>query len=177
LLEESNYVISHESSFGNFSEHVILVAKEKLAEISDREDTKYKKFIRHIASGESEFPDSVKIIFDQLHTKEIERYERYQKEMKKKIEDFEDILTEYYYRSDHIGTSWEKAKKQLQKRSAYKRLGDDELAKSTFDAYMAKLVKKMDQCVKSRKLSQDLDKSKYVMISKAYTLAKIVLFL
>ena len=66
-------------------------------------------------------------------------------------------MTEYYYRSDHIDTTWSRAREEMGKRSAFKRLGQDDLRRKVFESYMKKLRAKMDECTKSQ---QELERKK-----------------
>ncbi|RHY29699.1 hypothetical protein DYB32_004943 [Aphanomyces invadans] len=59
------------------------------------------------------------------------------------------MLMEYYFRSDHLTTTWEDARAEIQHRSAYRALDDG--AEVAFQQYMQKLQKKMESLTKTRK--------------------------
>ena len=76
----------------------------------------------------------------------LEEAERRKKKLARRMERFEELLEDYFYRSDHVGTTWDIAKEKLRGHSAYKdlrRYPDDRLA--VFTAHMKKLA---DACNK-----------------------------
>lgn len=79
------------------------------------------------------------------------RIEDYEESRKLEMR-FVELLQDYYYRSDHVGISWETAKDDLYKRSAYTSLERSE-RKRIFDKYMAELSDKL--AAKKRPLAID----------------------
>jgi len=71
----------------------------------------------------------------------LEEAERRAKKLRRRQEHFEELLEDYFYRSDHVGTSWEDAQRKLRSHTAYKDLRRyPEARLETFNAYMAKLA-------------------------------------
>ena len=86
-------------------------------------------------------PENVKLVFEELHAVAVEEAERQAKKLARRKGRFEDLLTEYFYRSDHVGTSWADAKGQLRSHSAYKDLYRyPEEREAVFAAHMKKLA-------------------------------------
>ena len=99
----------------------------------------------------SKRPANLQIIFDDLVADAIEEYKEEQKRLARKIERFVQLLEEYFYRSDHVDTTWSDAKKCLSKHSAYDDLPKAE-RKRLFKEYMAELETKVPS-----KLKDDTD--------------------
>ena len=95
----------------------------------------------------SKRPANLQIIFDDLVSDAIEEYKEEQKRMARKIERFVQLLEEYFYRSDHVDTTWSDAKKCLSKHSAYDDLPKAE-RKRLFKEYMTELETKVPSKLK-----------------------------
>ena len=99
----------------------------------------------------SKRPANLQIIFDDLVADAMEEYKEEQKRVARKTERFMQLLEEYFYRSDHVDTTWSDAKKCLSKHSAYDDLPKAE-RKRLFKEYMAELETKVPS-----KLKDDTD--------------------
>ena len=71
---------------------------------------------------------------------------------------FIELLEDYYYRSDHVDVTWEEAKDDLYKRSAYANL-DRTRRKRLFDKYMAELADKLAAKKKPADAKRDRSRS------------------
>lgn len=122
---------------------------------SDRSVFDFSKYIdgsnNHKSSSSSLLLEQV---FDEIKVIEIERRVAEELKIQQEMVDFVDLLTEYYYRSDHIDVQYREACEKLRKRSAFQRL-DPELREKIFTGYMEKLNQKMHEGVKPRKEEDD----------------------
>lgn len=87
-------------------------------------------------------PLNLKMIYDEMIEEAVEEFQEEQKRLARKMDRFVELLEEYFYRSDHVGTPWSDAKKSLSKHSAYDDLPKD-VRKRLFRQYMADLETKL----------------------------------
>jgi hypothetical protein len=90
----------------------------------------------------------VKAIFDTMLERAKYDAEELRKSQVKKEEKFRRLLEDYYYRSDHIDTSWSDAKKDLSKHSVYDSLSKTD-KKRLFAEHIDSLKEKMHSKRKS----------------------------
>lgn len=76
-----------------------------------------------------------------------EREEELRRE-KRQEDKFRSLLDEYFYRSDQLGTSWEEAKKLLERRSAYDAVSKAE-RRRLFSEHIEDLARRMEAKTKS----------------------------
>lgn len=87
-------------------------------------------------------PYNIRQYFCETKAAKLAEEEEEKREAAKREARFIELLEDYYYRSDHVGITWEEAKDDLYKRSAYADL-DRETRKRLFDKYMADLAAKL----------------------------------
>lgn len=98
--------------------------------------------------------DAQALLFKEQKAKAVAEYEEEQR-IKRKMEGrFLGLLEDFFYLSDHVGTSWDDAKKVLQKRSAYDSVGKTD-RKRLFQKHMEGLAAKMESKAKSIKILID----------------------
>ena len=106
-------------------------------------------------------PNSVKIVFEDFLDKVKSEYLEEMRSVRKQEEKFRSLLQDTFYLSEHINTSWEDAKKLLQKRSAFDAVSSKSDRKRLFSDYMDELSRKMESKTKSMMsqhlLSSDLE--------------------
>eukprot|EP00597_Dinobryon_sp_UTEXLB2267_P017114 CAMPEP_0201108498 /NCGR_PEP_ID=MMETSP0812-20130820/61864_1 /ASSEMBLY_ACC=CAM_ASM_000668 /TAXON_ID=98059 /ORGANISM="Dinobryon sp., Strain UTEXLB2267" /LENGTH=1019 /DNA_ID=CAMNT_0047369973 /DNA_START=23 /DNA_END=3082 /DNA_ORIENTATION=+ len=94
------------------------------------------------------------ILFKEQKAKAVAEYEEEQRFIRKMEGRFLSLLEDCFYLSDHVGTSWDDAKKVLQKRSAYDSVGKTD-RKRLFQKHMENLAAKMESKAKSIKILID----------------------
>jgi len=135
ILEEAQFDMTHDHSF----EDMFKVLDGFIEE--PREVKQFEKMQENENRG-------LKFVFKEINYQLLKDHEKELKRDKMKEEDFIDLLEDYYYRSDHVGTEWSEAKESLKKHSAYKDL-EAEQSQKIFDEYMKELGEKL-QKVSSR---------------------------
>ncbi|RHZ27722.1 hypothetical protein DYB37_005799 [Aphanomyces astaci] len=149
VVARAEFVVKYNSTLSLFLQHIHdTVAKLGLEDEPGAVPTPRQSFFASLLD-EATVPPSVVEWFQGAHARELERYQRMESERIKKVEAFEEMLMEYYFRSDHLTTSWDQARVEVQHRSAYRALDDG--AEVAFQQYMQKLQKKMESLTKSRK--------------------------
>ncbi|KAF0688613.1 Aste57867_19786 [Aphanomyces stellatus] len=153
VLDATEFVMKYNSTLSAFVQHVRKEVERMLANARDDRPNPASPSVRHnfltALLDESTVPPSVLEWFEKTHAGELDRYKRVEGERLKKVEAFEEMLMEYYFRSDHLSISWEQAKGEIQHRSAFRALDDG--AEVAFQQYMQKLQKKMESLSKTRK--------------------------
>lgn len=110
---------------------------------------------------------SLKCYFDDIHNKKVDDYEYNIKKQKKREERYIELLSDYFYLSEHINLSWEDAKKDLERHSAYDDLDRND-RKRLFLEHMSNLSAKMDAKNKSlRQLLESTENSNKQIISSS----------
>ncbi|OQS05614.1 pre-mRNA-processing protein 40A-like isoform X1 [Thraustotheca clavata] len=148
LIEKNGFIMKHTTTMPDFLEQLRHTVESLIAD--DTKSSKKSEFYAGLRSVET-VPPSVRTWFEQNHRNEVERIERIEAARKKKLEAFHDMLTEYYYRSDHLDVTWETARRDIERRSSYRAMESESVAKEAFHAYMDKLKEKMNQVLKTRK--------------------------
>ena len=118
------------------------IQQEEGEEVEDTLNRARDMYSTKLKEMMSSRPANLKLIFDDLVLDAVEEFKEEQKRMARKMERFTQLLEEYFYRSDHVGTSWSDAKKSLSKHSAYDDLPKAE-RKRLFKEYMAALETKI----------------------------------
>lgn len=83
-------------------------------------------------------PWNVRITFTDLHARALELAEAEARRVRRLRERYEELLMDYYYRSDHVSVTWEEAQTELRNRSAYQDCAPDQ-RREWFTAYMDRL--------------------------------------
>jgi hypothetical protein len=83
-------------------------------------------------------PWSLRALFQSLQRDAAEARAAEEKRQRRAREKFDDLLMDYFYRSDHLNTSWEEATHILRHRSAFMDAPAD-LRQGWFDVYMDRL--------------------------------------
>jgi pre-mRNA-processing factor 40 len=97
-------------------------------------------------------PWNFDLIFHDLQNHAAEAAAEAERKRKKQRSRFEELLMDYFYRSDHIDINWEEAKEMIRHRSAYQESPVDQ-RQHWFDAYMTRLRAKA-QARKARLLAE-----------------------
>ena len=84
----------------------------------------------------------VRLFFDEFLAREVAAHEEALKKQRKREDRYKELLTDYYYRSDHLDTPWDEAMHDMRKRSAYLDLKEAERQQLFLD-HMATLRRKM----------------------------------
>ena len=88
-------------------------------------------------------PSSLAVVFADFSDHAKQEYEEDQRKQRKREKVFVDLLEENFYRSDHVGVSWDEAKDVLSKHSSY-----DAVTRSNrhriFQSYMEQLAAKFE---------------------------------
>ena len=89
-------------------------------------------------------PWNLPLLFDDLKARAAEAEAASAKKLAQASAKFEELLLDYYYRSDHIGTTWAVASERMANRSAFKDMAPwgDAVRQGLFDAYMSRLAEK-----------------------------------
>jgi len=132
------------------SKSIVMTAAGSTEEGEEVEDTLNRS--REVCSTKlqdmlSKRPANLQIIFDDLVADAVEEYKEEQKRLARKTERFVQLLEEYFYRSDHVDTTWSDAKKCLSKHSAYDDLPKAD-RKRLFKEYMTELETKVPSKLK-----------------------------
>lgn len=94
-------------------------------------------------------PGQLRLAFDRVRavaeTDERDRRAR----IERNLERFRDLLMDYFFRSDHLDTTWEEARDLLRERSAYKALDRDDRIR-LFDEHMTELRRRAEQSRQAR---------------------------
>jgi len=85
----------------------------------------------------------VRLYFDECAAKETAAHAESERRQRKREERYRELLEDYYYRSDHIDTSWADAEVDMRKRSAFLDLQDPNDRRRLFHKHLASLAKKM----------------------------------
>jgi hypothetical protein len=85
----------------------------------------------------------VRLFFDECIAKEAAAHEESERRQRKREERYNELLEDYYYRSDHIETPWADAEVDMRKRSAFLDLKDPNDRRNLFEKHIASLAKKM----------------------------------
>lgn len=101
-------------------------------------------------------PHSLHFIYLDMLDKVVEEYETNLKHQKKAEDNYLKLLQDYFYLSDHVGISWEDAKLQLSKRSAYENLSKHD-RKRLFEEYMSGLSHKLEAKANAMRLLSSKD--------------------
>ena len=128
--------IKHDSSFDDFFTALQTIGEEEKGSNRDK-DIAYS-----LSSILSKRRHNIKNYFESIKLTREEEFREERKAAAKLEARYIDLLEDYYYRSDHIGTTWEQAKDDLYKHSAYANLDRDK-RKVLFDKHMADLSEKM----------------------------------
>ena len=83
-------------------------------------------------------PKHAELVFDRLREDAKKEEIRREEKKQRRREAFQDLLMDYYYRSDHLDVTWDEAKRELRHRSAYRAL-DSGTRKSLFEEHMSEL--------------------------------------
>ncbi|CAK4696728.1 hypothetical protein LEN26_001468 [Aphanomyces euteiches] len=146
VIDASEFVMKYNSTRQSFVQHI---HKDVERLLRNEDESSPRKKILTALLDEATLPASVVEWFELTHARELERYKRVESDRLKKVEAFEEMLMEYYFRSDHLSTTWEQARAEIQHRSAYRALDDG--AEVAFQQYMQTLQKKMESLSKTRK--------------------------
>ncbi|EQC30677.1 hypothetical protein SDRG_11730, partial [Saprolegnia diclina VS20] len=145
LLERNGFRMQHKTTLRDCLEQLQHTIEPLVGD--DPRGTFYRQLL-----SEATVPESVLDWFSSTHRAEVERAERVAAAKKQKLDDFTDLLTEFFFRSDHLDVPWDDARRLVEGRSRYRAMGSDADAKAAFDAYMTTLRAKMQQVLKTRKL-------------------------
>ncbi|KDO33595.1 hypothetical protein SPRG_19227 [Saprolegnia parasitica CBS 223.65] len=143
LLERNGFRMQHKTTLRDCLEQL-----QHTIEPLVGDDPRGQFYSRLLA--EATVPESVLNWFHTTQRAEVERAERVAAAKKQKLDAFTDLLTEFFFRSDHLDVPWDDARRLLEGRSRFRAMGSD--AKAAFDAYMTTLRAKMQQVLKTRKL-------------------------
>lgn len=86
-------------------------------------------------------PWNLSDIFDDALARAVEEEAEAERRVRKQKERYDELLMDYFYRSDHVDTSWEDAKSLLRNRSVFAS-APSHLRQVWFDAYMDRLRSK-----------------------------------
>jgi pre-mRNA-processing factor 40 len=107
-------------------------------------------------------PYNIRQYYFDTKTAKMAEEEEERKQTAKREARFIELLEDYYYRSDHVGITWEEAKDDLYKRSAYADL-DRDSRKRLFEKYMAELAAKLPKKrVKQEKVEPEIEAGEIV---------------
>jgi hypothetical protein len=107
-------------------------------------------------------PYNIRQFYFDTKTVKMAEAEENRRETAKREARFIELLEDYYYRSDHVGITWEEAKDDLYKRSAYADL-DRDSRKRLFEKYMADLAAKLPKKrVKQEKIEPEIEAGEIV---------------
>jgi hypothetical protein len=152
------FKLTHETTFDEFT--TVLSAAEELVlkkRTADGDNDKASSSSSSSRSGGSSQQQPVarlaamiaaepvshaRMFFDETITKEAAAFAESQRRQRKREERYLELLEDYYYRSDHVETSWSDAEYDMRKRSAFLDLKEGE-RRSMFDQHMATLAKKL----------------------------------
>merc|ERR1712032_57784 len=90
-------------------------------------------------------PPVLRLVFQAIIQRLVDARKEKERKIAERKERFQELLEEYYYRGDHVTVTWEKARKRLKKRSSFRDVGDEDLAKSYFEAYINMLKEKLGE--------------------------------
>lgn len=93
-------------------------------------------------------PKNALVYFNEIHNEVQAVYDEERKRIKRKEDKFITLLQDFYNRSDHVGTEWEDAKKELGRYSEYENLARAD-RKRLFTEYMTGLEEMMKVKTKS----------------------------
>jgi biotin carboxyl carrier protein len=85
-----------------------------------------------------ERPWNYRVLYEELKLRAVEAHEESERRLRKAKDKYEDLLMNYYYRSDHVDVTWEEAQADMHARSAFKEL-PPELRKAWWEEYMERL--------------------------------------
>ncbi|OQR81043.1 pre-mRNA-processing protein 40A-like [Achlya hypogyna] len=148
LVERNGFAMTHGATLASFVAQLRPTVEALLPELLP--DSSKARFYGALRAAET-VPASVAEWFEHTHRTEVERVERAAAAKKKKTDAFQDLLTEFYFRSDHLDVTWEAARREVEGRSRFHAMDSEADAKAAFDAYMATLREKMQQVLKTRK--------------------------
>ena len=83
-------------------------------------------------------PWNLRTTFTELSTRAIEAAIAEEKRLRRLRDRFDELLMDYYYRSDHVDTTWAEASRELRRRTAFMEM-PQEMREPAFDAYMERL--------------------------------------
>lgn len=149
LLDESSFKMTHLVTFDEFVGALAKVEEKKPAETRRLEEAK-----KH-----------ARLYFDELHAKEAALHEEQAAKQRRLEERYLELLEDYYYRSDHIGTSWKDAEYDMRKRSAFLDMKEAD-RKPVFEKHMAGLAKKMGKVPCHSQYSQYSSPNSRLLISQ-----------
>jgi len=64
-------------------------------------------------------PWHLRAVFHDAHSRAVEARDAQEKRLRRSRERYEELLMDYFYRSDHVGTTWDEARGMLAHRSAF----------------------------------------------------------
>lgn len=135
-ISDAKISIKHDSSFDD-----VLTALQTIGE-EEKRSNRDKDSTHSLSNILSKRRHNIKNYFESIRLTREEEFREERKAAAKLEVRYIDLLEDYYYRSDHIGTTWEQAKDDLYKHSAYANLDRDK-RKELFDKHMTDLSEKM----------------------------------
>jgi pre-mRNA-processing factor 40 len=97
----------------------------------------------------------LRLIYEDLYDLARVEYEEEQRKLRRREERYIELMQDYFYRSDHVGLSWDDAKRYLERHSAYDALERSD-RKRLFTSYMEELGRKM--AAKTKAMNDMMDK-------------------
>ena len=149
LLSDSKTPMTYETSFVEF---VTILEKA--------EDETRGKAPQRLLEIRKTAEKHVGLFYDEALAKEVSYHEEKMRRKKLREDRYLDLLEEYYYRSDHVGIPWKEAEYDMERRSAFCDMPEDD-RKRMYDDHMAALDRKLGRKVNSR------------LIRRTHSLAKL----
>jgi len=145
VIRDAGLKIQHDSEFEPFSKELVEWEKEN----EKKEENRVFTELMEKRAWNAE------ILFEALVKKALEEKEAEERRQLKRERNYQELLEDYYYRSDHVGIKWSSASRDLERHSAYKEL-DEKKRRQLFDDYMLALEEKMPK--KKKKKDKELRK-------------------
>jgi len=132
-MDDARYRLTHETTFDAFCGAL------EAEEAKQRRDPEKRRLPSMHGSA---LGGHARLLFDELLGKEVAAHEEQAKKQAKKEARYHELLSDYYYRSDHISTSWKDATYDMRKRSAFLDM-DEPGRRVLFEKHLESLAKKM----------------------------------
>jgi hypothetical protein len=155
LVEKTNVPLRHDTTWSTYVDAVtkgnpvMTTSASSSPKESSSHSSRKDRFFATLVTETP--PKPILAWFEAALAKEKERYALDEADRKRRSSAFEEMLTEYFFRSDHVEMTWHEAKRKIAHRSSFKAMEakhDD--MEAAFEAYMEKLRAKMPQVLKTR---------------------------